>query len=112
MEHNTPKNEISRLLGEDLLQHYAQQGSVCQVCALSKPVRATAFYQNVGVLVVRFHKTIKGQLCRSCIRKTFWKFTFITFLFGWWSMTSLFITPFFLINNIFRYCMSFGMKSA
>jgi hypothetical protein len=37
--------------------------------------------------------------------------TAITLVFGPWGAISLIVTPFFLINNIARYCMSLGMTA-
>jgi len=46
--------------------------------------------QNVGVIVMRFPKTVRGMLCKRCISSCFWRMTTITFFFGWWSVLSFF----------------------
>jgi hypothetical protein len=83
---------------------------ICQACGIEAPTKYVAFYQNIGALVVRFHKSIEGNLCKSCIHKNFWGFTGTTFFLGWWGTISLFVTPFFILNNVGRYVFCLGMK--
>jgi hypothetical protein len=76
----------------------------CQSCgSTSAPTKNVSFSQNVGVLVMRFSRTISGNLCRSCIDSNFWKMTLITFFFGWWGIISFFTTLFILPSNVFNY---------
>ncbi len=82
---------------------------ICQACGVEAPTRYVAFYQNIGALIVRFGKSIQGNLCKSCIHKYYWELTGITFLLGWWGMISIVLTPIFLINNTVRYLMCLGM---
>ena len=64
------------------------------------------------MLVLRSHKSIKGYLCKECISSNFWSFTLTTVILGWWGVISFIVTPFMLINNIFRYLSSFGMEKS
>ncbi|MEW6126957.1 MAG: hypothetical protein AB1757_07955 [Acidobacteriota bacterium] len=82
----------------------------CQLCGVSAETRYVAFYQNIGALIIRFHKSIKGELCKNCIHEQFWSHTLITSVLGWWGVISLIVTPFFLINNIARYLMCLTMS--
>ncbi|MCA9043818.1 MAG: hypothetical protein KDA69_05825 [Planctomycetaceae bacterium] len=81
---------------------------ICQDCGIEAPTKYVAFYQNIGVLVMRFTKTVEGNLCKSCIHKNFWSMTLITLCIGWLGMISLVLAPFFVLNNLFRYlgCLS------
>jgi hypothetical protein len=76
---------------------------MCQCCGVEASTKYVEFYQNIGALFVRFHKAIKGNLCKSCINKYFWEFTLITLTLGWWGTISFFLTPFFILNNLIRY---------
>ncbi len=76
---------------------------ICQSCGVEAPTKYVAFYQNIGALVVRFSKSVKGDLCKSCIHRYFWQFTGVNLFLGWWGYISFFVTPFFLLNNVFRY---------
>jgi hypothetical protein len=76
---------------------------ICQSCGIEAPTRQVAFYQNIGALVMRFHKSIEGRLCKSCIHRYFWQFSLTNLFLGWWGYISLVVTPFFLLNNIGRY---------
>ena len=84
----------------------------CQGCGRSIPTKRVEFYQNIGALVVRFHKSTKGQLCRSCISQVFWPYTATTFILGWWGLISLVVTPFILLNNVLYYLGSLTLPSS
>lgn len=75
----------------------------CDVCLRAVPTKYVTFMQNVGLLVIRFPKTIKGNLCKACIRKFFWKMTTITFFFGWWGILSFFYTLVSIPQNIAQF---------
>lgn len=78
-------------------------GIICQACGIEAPTRYVAYYQNIGALVIRFHKGVKGNLCKRCTHKFFWKFTMTNVTLGWWGYISLLVTPFFVINNVVHY---------
>jgi hypothetical protein len=80
----------------------------CQACGISAPTKHVSFYQNIGALVMRFSRSIQGDLCKPCIHKYFWEFTSITLFAGWFGIISFIITPFLILNNVFRYlgCLS------
>jgi hypothetical protein len=75
----------------------------CQDCGRRAPTKYVEFYQNIGVLIMRFTRTVRGNLCRDCIDKHFWSLTGMTLILGWWGVVSFIITPFILLNNIARY---------
>ncbi len=85
---------------------------LCEACLRAAPTKQVAFYQNIGALVMRFHKTLKGNLCRQCIDKYFWEYTLYTLFLGWWGVISLIVTPFFLLNNVIRYLGSRSLEPA
>ena len=78
----------------------------CQVCGASAPSTYVAFYWNIGALILRWHKHIKGDMCKSCIHKHFWEYTLINVTLGWWGVISLFVTPCFIVNNLVRYIVA------
>jgi hypothetical protein len=82
---------------------------ICECCGIEAATKQVKFYQNIGAIVVRFHKSIAGNLCKSCINQYFWKFTLTNFALGWWGTVSFLITPFLILNNIIRYL---GSRSA
>jgi hypothetical protein len=103
------------LLGSNLQQRtnsYDQDPNlgICQICGLTAPVKYVEFYANIGMLITRQQKSIKGNLCRNCINKTFTRFTLINTFLGWWGVISFFATSFFMINNIFRYLTALSLK--
>ncbi|MBI3185362.1 MAG: hypothetical protein HYZ28_24755 [Myxococcales bacterium] len=78
----------------------------CEACGAISETKYVELYQNIGALVMRFGKSIKGQLCRGCIGRYFWEMTLITLFFGWWGIISFILTPIFLINNVWRFASS------
>jgi hypothetical protein len=85
---------------------------LCESCLRAAPTKQVEFYQNIGALVMRFHKTLKGNLCRQCIDKYFWEYTLYTLFLGWWGVISFIVTPIFLVNNVVRYLGSRSLETA
>ncbi len=82
---------------------------VCQLCGVEAETKYVEFYQNIGAFIMRFHKSLKGKLCKNCIHQQFWGFTLVNVTLGWWGVISLIVTPCFLINNAVRYLMCLSM---
>src|SRR4029077_21272196 len=72
----------------------------CQSCGVEAPTRYVEFHQNIGALVMRFSKSIKGNLCKRCIHRYFWQFTGINLVLGWWGLISFVMNIVFIGNNI------------
>jgi len=85
-------------------------GIICQACGVEAPTRYVEFYQNIGALIMRFHSSAKGNLCKSCIHQQFWKRTMTTAGVGWFGTISLVITPIYIIMNTVNYLGALGMK--
>ena len=83
----------------------------CCVCGCNGPTRYVEFYQNIGALVMRFYKEVRGNLCKRCINEHFCKFTLTTLCVGWFGMISMILTPIFIINNVVRFLGTVGMKT-
>ena len=73
------------------------------------PTIHVKMHRHIGALILRFHKSLKGFLCKQCISQKFWEWTPLTLILGWWGLISLFITPYVLINNIVMYVKSLSM---
>jgi hypothetical protein len=82
----------------------------CQSCRLPVETKYVEFYENVGMIIMRQHRSVKGNLCKSCIDYYFWNLTGKTMLLGWWGIISLIVTPFILLNNFSRFIFTVGMK--
>lgn len=83
---------------------------ICQACGVEAPTKYVAFYQNIGMLVMRFSGGTEGYLCKSCIHGTFWKHTLTSLFLGWWGIISFFVNFFFILNNVGRYLTCLGME--
>jgi hypothetical protein len=86
-------------------------GILCQSCGIEAPTRQVDFHQNIGMLVMRTCRQIKGMLCKRCVHKHFWKMTGTTLVLGPWGTISVIIAPCFIINNIVRYLTVLGMPA-
>jgi hypothetical protein len=84
-------------------------GVICQACGVEAPAKHVEFHQNIGALVMRYHKCIKGNLCKRCVHKYFWSTTSTTVAIGWLGTISLVLAPCFVINNLARYLAALGM---
>jgi hypothetical protein len=65
-------------------------GGACQACQRRAPTKEVSFSSNIGLLILRIPRTIRGQLCRRCISKYFWEYTLTTTFLGWWGVISFF----------------------
>jgi hypothetical protein len=71
----------------------------CRLCQLEKPTVPVEFNQNTGCVFVRYHRTVKGDLCRGCIKHVFTRFTLHNLFLGWWGSISFFATLYFMASN-------------
>ena len=85
--------------------------SRCQNCGIIAPTKQVKFKRHVGVIVLRYMRSIEGKLCKVCINEYFWKFTAITLFLGWWGIISFIVTPFYLLENVGNYIPTIGMSS-
>lgn len=83
---------------------------ICQSCGIEADTRNVEFHRNIGAVVLRFHKKIKGEMCKTCVNKYFWEFTAVNVTVGWLGIISLVLAPIFTINNIVRYVPCLSMK--
>lgn len=83
----------------------------CQSCGREAETRYVEYYQNIGVVLMRFSKHVKGYLCRECTNKYFWSYTGTTLFLGWCGVISFFVTLFILPNNVFRYLGTLGLNA-
>jgi hypothetical protein len=82
----------------------------CQTCRRQAPTRYVEFRQNIGVLIMRFQKVMRGNLCRRCISKYFWEYTLITAAAGWWGVISFFYTLYILPANTITFLGASDLK--
>lgn len=91
-------------------QSSAQAQKRCESCGLPVEIKYVNFHENVGMIIMRLHRSVKGEFCKSCIDYYFWNFTGKTMLLGWWGIISFIVTPFILLNNFFFFVFTMGMK--
>ena len=82
---------------------------VCQLCGTAGPTHYVEFRQNVGLVLLRLHRAVKGHLCSRCVREQFGSMTTVTLFGGWWGLISFFLTPVILVANVVQYL---GAKEA
>jgi hypothetical protein len=91
-------------------QSSAQAQKRCESCGLPVETKYVEFHENVGMIFMRQHRAVKGNLCKPCIDYYFWNLTGKTMLLGWWGMISFIVTPFILLNNLLRFIFVAGMR--
>jgi len=84
--------------------------NVCEVCGINAPTKQIEFRQNIGALVRRYSRSVKGRLCKKCINEYFWKYTLTTLAIGWFGAISVFVAPVFIGMNIFYYLRALKLK--
>ena len=62
-------------------------------------------------MLVRWHQTVSGNLCKSYAWRYFWRFTLTTLLLGWWSGTSFWATLFALPSNVRHFAGCLTMEA-
>jgi hypothetical protein len=82
----------------------------CESCKLPAETKYVEFHENIGMVFMRKHRSVKGNFCKPCIDYYFWNLTGKTMLVGWWGTISFIITPFILLNNILRFIFTIGME--
>src|SRR5258705_2437352 len=87
-----------------------EQGMICQACGIEAPVKYVEFRQNIGALVVRFSKEVKGNLGKSRIHCHFWSMSLINLSIGWLGYISIILAPVFTIINIVQYLGALGLE--
>jgi hypothetical protein len=75
----------------------------CQFCGNMRQTTPVTFHRNIGMLVARQTKSLRGSLCKTCVKKNYWDFTAKNLLFGPWGMISLIVTPIYLVTNTVSY---------
>lgn len=91
---------------------YPQAGAgagVCEACGVQGETKHVNIMYNVGMLVVRFHKTMNGHLCKRCISDYFFRYSLTTMFFGWWGVISFFVSCVTLPMNLYYFLSSLGM---
>lgn len=83
----------------------------CEACHRVGPLRQAHFTQNIGAIVLRFPRTVSGQLCKLCIDKYFYRFTAVTMLLGWWGVISFFYSCVCIPANFINWIGSWGMRA-
>lgn len=84
---------------------------ICQSCGVEAPTRKVSFYQNIGMLVMRTFKSASGNMCKSCIHKTFWSMEMTNLFLGWWGMISCVVNICIIPWNLIQYLMSLTLEA-
>jgi hypothetical protein len=75
----------------------------CDLCNESEPTVYVELHHNVGMFFLRREYTTAGELCRSCLHRSFIQHTLYNVTLGWWGTISFFMTWYFLASNLMTY---------
>lgn len=81
----------------------------CQRCGAVVYTKRVTLFRNIGLIVIGLRNVLTADLCRRCISSEFWSRTLVTFFLGWWGVISFFLTPIFLVANVFAYLGSLSL---
>ena len=84
---------------------------ICQYCGVEAPTKKVSFHQNIGMLVMRMSKSASGNMCKSCVHKTFWTFELTNLLLGWWGVISFVMNVCIIPWNLIQYLMCLPMEA-
>jgi len=84
---------------------------ICQFCGIEAPTKKVSFHQNIGMLVMRMSKSASGNMCKSCVHKTFWTFEPINLFLGWWGVISVLINVVIIPWNLIQYLLCLPMEA-
>lgn len=84
----------------------------CDLCGRKVPTGNVTLYQNIGMILIRRHKRLEANLCRSCMSRYSWEMTLVTLFLGWWGPISVLITPLILFNNLGVWMFSLTLPSS
>jgi len=82
----------------------------CRFCG-STPAKKVAIQSMAGVIFAYELTTYKGWICRDCGMSLYRDQTANTLKSGWWSLTSLFVVPIFLLVNLIRWIRLRGLAA-
>ncbi|QRN97256.1 hypothetical protein JRI60_51365 [Archangium violaceum] len=75
----------------------------CDLCYQSEPSTYVELHHNVGMIILRRVYTTEGELCRSCLDRSFWHHTLRNLTLGWWGTISFIMTWYYLLSNVVTY---------
>lgn len=111
-------DEIAAIIGGTLLIWWGRVSATgasgfenwCEHCYINAETRPLCFRQITGLFFFHEVKTVSGFLCKSCGKYHFRYMTLNTFYWGWWSLAGFFLSPLFIIENVFNYADSRVLK--
>jgi hypothetical protein len=75
----------------------------CVICGQPACDYDLELNQNTGALLMRYSRTYKGNMCRSCAMRIFKKVQVHNTFLGWWGTISFIVTPAYLLANTYNY---------
>lgn len=82
---------------------------LCQSCGRRAPLKHVVLCQNTALIVVRITHSVRGNLCKRCIRKHGIQLTLWTLFTGWCGPVSAILNITYIINNIAALLGTFSM---
>src|SRR5271168_3337848 len=75
----------------------------CQICGSMRQTSEVSYQRNIGMLIPWQTRTIRANMGKSCVHKSYWEYTGKNLLLGPWGTISLIITPIYLVTNTVSY---------
>ncbi|HZO14057.1 MAG TPA: hypothetical protein VFB62_12385 [Polyangiaceae bacterium] len=93
------------------MQPWGQQHAAvgCESCGRHAPTKNVYIMENIGLLVLRFDRSVRGNFCKRCIGHHVWRSQLVNVFVGWWGVISFFFTAVAIPVNFFTWLSSRGM---
>jgi hypothetical protein len=75
----------------------------CQVCGNVRLTSPVTFQHNIGMIVLRQTRSIRGNMCKTCMRSKYWEYMGKNLLLGPWGVISVIVTPIYMVTNTVTY---------
>ena len=80
--------------------------SKCSRCGRTKYTQHAVFKQNVSYFFGRKERQFSGDLCFSCVSRTFARVELTTLFGTWWGIIGFWLGPLYIVHNLEEYTIA------
>src|SRR5262249_3880640 len=77
--------------------------SKCSRCGRTRCTQHAVFKQNVSYFFGRKERQFSGDLCFSCVSRTFARVELTTLFGTWWGIIGFWLGPLYIVHNLVEY---------
>jgi len=80
--------------------------SKCSRCGRTRCTQHAVFKQNVSYFFGRKERQFSGDLCFSCVSRTFARVELTTLFGTWWGIIGFWLGPLYIVHNLVEYIIA------